>query len=215
MTRLTPKQFFETEGVDDWRVLFTGALAHFRTGSFSAGTALAAAIAELADAADHHPDVDVRYGGITVRLISHDVGGLTERDVDLARQISALARERGAEADPTAVQDVQVAVDALVHADVIPFWKAVLGYDDRGDEDLADPHGRNAPFWFQQMDAERPQRNRIHIDVAVPHEVAEGRVAAAVAAGGRIVNDAGAPEWWTLADPEGNEVDVATTHTRG
>lgn len=215
MTRLTPKQFFETEGLEDWRVLFTGALAHFRTGSFSAGTAFAAAIAELADAANHHPDLDVRYAGVTIRLMSHDVDGLTERDVALAREISALARDRGIAADPTAVQDVQIAIDALVHPDVVPFWKAVLGYDQDSDEDLSDPHGRNAQIWFQQMDEPRPQRNRIHVDVCVPHEVAEGRVAAALAAGGRMVNDRGAPEWWTLADAEGNEVDVATTHTRG
>lgn len=215
MTQLTPRQFFETEGLEDWRVLFTGALAHFRTGSFSAGVSLAAAIAELADAANHHPDLDVRYGGVTVRLISHDVHALTDRDVALARRITALARERGVPSDPTAVQDVQVAIDAQVHADVMPFWRAVLGYDAVGEEDLVDPHGRNAPFWFQEMDAPRPQRNRIHVDVAVPHDVAEARVAAAVAAGGRVVNDAGAPEWWTLADAEGNEVDVATTHTRG
>jgi len=215
MTRLTSKEFFETEGLEDWRVLFTGALAYFRTGSFSAGVAFAGAIAELADAANHHPDVDVRYGGMTVRLLSHDVGGLTDRDVALARQISALARERGVPADPTAVQDVQIAIDALVHADVMPFWRAVLGYDEAGEEDLTDPHGRNAPFWFQQMDAPRPQRNRIHVDVCVPYEVAEARVAAALAAGGRLVDDRRAPEWWTLADAEGNEVDVATTHTRG
>jgi 4a-hydroxytetrahydrobiopterin dehydratase len=215
MTRLTPRQFFETDGLADWRVLFTGALAYFRTGSFSAGTAFAAAIAERADAANHHPDVDVRYGGVTVRLISHDVGGLTERDVALAREISALARERGIEPDPTSVQDVQIAVDAQVHADVMPFWKAVLGYDDDGDTDLADPQARNPPIWFQEMDEGRPQRNRIHVDVCVPHEVAEARVAAALAAGGRVVRDSEAPEWWTLADAEGNEVDVATTHTRG
>jgi 4a-hydroxytetrahydrobiopterin dehydratase len=44
----------------------------------------------------------------------------------------------------------------------------------------------------------------------VPHDEAEARVAAAIAAGGRVVNDANAPGWWTLADPEGNEVDVAS-----
>jgi 4a-hydroxytetrahydrobiopterin dehydratase len=67
-----------------------------------------------------------------------------------------------------------------------------------------------APFWFQQIDAPRPQRNRIHIDVYVPHDHAEARLAAALAAGGLVVSDEDAPGWWTLADAEGNEVDLAS-----
>ncbi|GIG20322.1 hypothetical protein Cch01nite_10460 [Cellulomonas chitinilytica] len=212
--RITPAQFHEQDGLDDWRVLFGGAHAHFRTGSFAAGVTLLDAIGELADAADHHPDVDLRYGGVTVRLISHDVGGLSDRDVRLARQISDAARELDIPADPTTVQVVQVAVDALVGPDVVPFWRAVLGYRDDGPEDLVDPLGRGPSFWFQQMDAPRPQRNRIHVDVSVPHDQAQARVAAALAAGGHLVSDAHAPQWWTLADAEGNEVDVATWQGR-
>jgi 4a-hydroxytetrahydrobiopterin dehydratase len=189
-----------------------------RTGSFGAGARLVHAIGQLAGLEDHHPDVDLRYGGVTVRLITitDDYYGLSERDVELARQISAVARELGVAADPSAVQTVQVTIDALVGAEVMPFWRAVLGYQDRGDspEDLIDPHGRGASLWFQQMDAPRPQRNRIHIDVWVPHDQAEARVAAAIAAGGHLVSDEHAPAWWTLADAEGNEVDVATTMSR-
>jgi 4a-hydroxytetrahydrobiopterin dehydratase len=97
------------------------------------------------------------------------------------------------------------------------FWRAVLGYQERGDspeEDLIDPRGRGPSFWFQQMDAPRPQRNRIHIDVWVPPDQGEARVAAAIAAGGRLVTDEHAPSWWVLADPEGNEACVATTRSR-
>jgi len=157
-------------------------------------------------------------GGVVVRLltITHDYYGLSERDVELARQISAVAHQLGVPADPSAVQTVQVTIDALVGTEVMPFWRAVLGYQDRGDspEDLIDPHGRGASFWFQQMDAPRPQRNRIHIDVWVPHDQAEAWIAAAIAAGGHLVSDEHAPAWWTLADAEGNEVDVATTMSR-
>ncbi|HEY0215785.1 MAG TPA: VOC family protein [Cellulomonas sp.] len=78
-----------------------------------------------------------------------------------------------------------------------------------------DWRGRGPAFWFQDMDAPRPQRNRIHLDVWVPHDQAEARVSAALAAGGHLVSDAHAPEWWTLADAEGNAADVATTVTRG
>jgi 4a-hydroxytetrahydrobiopterin dehydratase len=209
--RISSRQFYASAGVEDWRVLFGGswACAHFRTGSFQVGVALVQAVGELAAAANHHPDVDLRPEGVTVRLFTHDVGGLTTRDVELARRISTAARELGAPADPAAVQHVQVAIDALVTAEVRPFWRAVLGYQDAGDDDVVDPHRRGPTFWFQEMDAPRPQRNRIHIDVYVPHDQVEARIAAALAAGGRIVNDAHAPKWWTLADAEGNEADLA------
>ena len=100
---------------------------------------------------------------------------------------------------------------------MLPFWRAVLGYEYRADspeEDLIDPLGRGAPFWFQQIGAPRPQRNRIRIDVWVPPDQAEARLAAAVAAGAHLVSDEHAPDWWTLAAAEGNEVDVATTRGR-
>jgi 4a-hydroxytetrahydrobiopterin dehydratase len=209
--RIRAWQFHESAGVGDWRALWGGewACAHFRTGSFGVGVALVQAIGELAAAADHHPDVDVRPEGVTVRLFTPGVGGLSNRDIELARQISAAARELDAPPDPAAVQHVQVSIDALVPAEVRPFWRAVLGYQEVGDDDLLDPHRRGPSFWFQQMDAPRRQRNRIHIDIYVPHDQAQARIAAALAAGGHLVSDANAPEWWTLADAEGNEADLA------
>lgn len=212
--RITPREFHAADGVEDWRVLFSGACAQFRTGSFATGARLVAAIAELADAADHHPDVDLRYAGVTVRLVTHEVDGLSERDVDLARQISAAARGLGVPADPAAVQDVQVAIDALVGRDVLPFWRAVLGYREEGGDHLVDPLARGPSLFVQEMDEPRPQRNRVHVDVSVPHDEAEARVAAAIAAGGRLVTDRYAPAWWTLADAEDNEVDLATWRGR-
>jgi 4a-hydroxytetrahydrobiopterin dehydratase len=94
-----------------------GACTYFRTGSFAAGARLVHGINELAGLDDDHPDVDLRSDGLTVRLItiSDDYYGLSERDVELARQISAVARELGIPADPSAVQTVQVTIDALVH----------------------------------------------------------------------------------------------------
>jgi len=204
--RISPRQFHEA----DWRIVRDNASTHFRTGSFEAGVALVDAIGRLADAANHHPDVDLRSDGVTVRLRSSADGRLSERDLALARQISAVAREQGMPVDLTGLQTVQVAIDALVIPDVMPFWRAVLGYQEVGDEDLEDPDFQGPPFWFQQMDAPRPQRNRIHIDLYVPHDQAEARVAAAIAAGGHLVSDENAPGWWTLADAEGNEVDVAS-----
>jgi 4a-hydroxytetrahydrobiopterin dehydratase len=153
--------------------------------------------------------MDLRSKGVTVRLRCDNEGRFSEDDLALARQISTAARDLGASVDLTGLQRVQVAIDALVIPEVIPFWRAVLGYQARGEEDVEDDHNQGPPFWFQQMDAPRPQRNRIHIDVYVPHDQAEARVAAALAAGGHIVRD-NAPEYRTLADAEGNEVDVAS-----
>ncbi|WP_394770381.1 VOC family protein [Lacisediminihabitans sp.] len=208
-TRISPRQFHASEGVEDWRVLFDGAKTFFAAGSFARGVELVEVIGRLADSANHHPDVDLRYSGVTVTLFTHEVGDISERDVALAQQISLAARAIGIAADPSRVQTVQVSIDALDIAEVLPFWRAVLGYDTFGDEDVVDPLARGPWVTFQQMDEPRPQRNRIHLDVSVPRDQAEARIAAALAAGGHVVTSAFAPHWWTLADSEGNEVDVA------
>ena len=168
------------------------------------------AIGRLVDAADRHPDVDLRYDGVSVGLTTRDVDGLSERDVTLARQISAAARDLEVPADPSAVQVVEVAIQALAGSEVQPFWRTVLGYTERGPYDLVDSHGCGPTIGLQPMDAPRPQRNRIHVDISVPHDQAKARVAAAIAAGGHLVTDQYAPAWWVLADAEGNEACVAT-----
>ncbi|SCF74756.1 VOC family protein [Streptomyces sp. Ncost-T10-10d] len=210
--RIRPQQFHETVGVEDWRVVGEGACAYFRTGSFAVGAQFVQAISGIPGIEDDHPDVDVRQEGVIVRLITvtDDYYGMTERHIELARQISAVARTLDMLADPSVVQTVQVTIDALAAPDVVAFWRALLGYQDRANsgEDLIDPRRRGAPFYFQQMDAPRPQRNRVHVDVWVPYDQAEARIAAALAAGGRLVNDADAPSNWVLADPEGNEACV-------
>jgi 4a-hydroxytetrahydrobiopterin dehydratase len=211
--QITPRQFHEAEGVDDWRVLFVGAYAHFSSGSFAEGLALVNAIGALAEAANHHPDIDLRYTGVTVHLVSHDVGNLSRRDVRLAQQISAAARDLGIAAEPAGVQDMRLTID-FGGPQVRPFWQAVLGYREVGDEDLVDPQSRGPSLWFQPMDKPPTERNGVHVNLSVPHDQAEARIAAAVAAGGRVVSDRHAPTSWTLADPAGTEVDIATWQNR-
>ena len=208
-------EFHAAPGTSDWRVVFGGARTRFRTGSFAQGLALVDEIGRLAEAADHHPDIDLRYGLVEVRLISHDVGGLSRRDISLAEKISAAAASLGLVARPAEVQTVQIALDATDEGRVRPFWEAVFGYPSRDDGVLADPAGRLPNLWFQPMAEPRTERNRFHLDIAVPIDQGEARVHAALAAGGRLVSDANAPQWWTLADPEGNEVDIATMLGRG
>ena len=94
----------------------------------------------------------------------------------------------------------------------------MLGYEPRRDSpdaDLVDPHNRGPAFWFEQMNEPRGDGGgSIHVAIWVPYEQAQARIAAALAAGGRIVRDEFAPSWWTLADPAGNEADIATTKGR-
>ena len=212
--KLTMRQVSGSEGLDDWRVLLRTLQASFNTGSMAKGVELVARIGAAADEANHHPDLTITYPRVHVLLTTHDADGLTTRDVDLARAISSLAAELGISAEPTAVTQLEIAIDALDIPAVKPFWEAVLGYKPTGDDECVDAYGRGPAFWFQQMDAPRPQRNRIHIDVTVPHDVAEQRIAAALAAGGTLVSDAAAPAFWVLADPEGNEACVCTWQAR-
>jgi 4a-hydroxytetrahydrobiopterin dehydratase len=143
---------------------------------------------------------------------------MSRRHVELARQISEVARGLGLSADPSAVQSLLVIPGATVTAAVKPFWRAVLGYEprrDSPDEDLVDPRRRAPAFWFEHMDQPRSDGGgAIHVAIWVPYEQAEARIAAALAAGGRMVRDEFAPAWWTLADAAGNEADIATTQSR-
>jgi 4a-hydroxytetrahydrobiopterin dehydratase len=118
-----------------------------------------------------------------------------------------------------AAQVLEIGIDALDAGAVRPFWRAVLGYvDEPGGsgawDGLVDPLGQGPAVWFQQMDAPRPQRNRIHFDVSVPHDEAGPRIQAALAAGGILLNDTEAPAFWVLADAEGNEACITTWQGR-
>ncbi|QOR69577.1 4a-hydroxytetrahydrobiopterin dehydratase [Ruania alkalisoli] len=216
MRTLSAEQVAAHDGLEDWRVVKTTLQTSYATGSFAAGARLVGRISQIADELNHHPDVTVRYPSVLVTTTSHDVGGLTERDITLARRISELARSEGVSADPSVCSALEIAIDVLDRDAVLPFWRAVLGYgnDPNATDRLGDPGGRHPEVWFQQMDAPRPQRNRIHIDVCVPQDVAEARIQAALEAGGVLLSDSRAPAFWVLADPEGNEACVCTSFGR-
>jgi 4a-hydroxytetrahydrobiopterin dehydratase len=93
--RITAEEFLGSPGVEDWTVEGDKARASFRTRVFDVGVTLINRIGILADGANHHPDVDLRYASVTVYLTTHDAGGLTMKDVALARDISAAARDLG------------------------------------------------------------------------------------------------------------------------
>jgi 4a-hydroxytetrahydrobiopterin dehydratase len=205
-----------------WRFV----LCEFRTQVLTGSLPLAADVAARAAAvagAQGHLRMDVR--GDRVLMALQTEGWVTPHDVELARQISTVAEEfrlttqpglGGAGGAGRSVQVLEIGIDATDIASIRPFWKAVLGYADEpgAGNGLVDPSGQGPAIWFQQMDAPRPQRNRIHFDVSVPHDEAHQRLQATVAAGGKLVYDAKAPAFWVLADPEGNEACVTTWQGR-
>jgi 4a-hydroxytetrahydrobiopterin dehydratase len=214
---ITPRLFRASPGVDDWRVVGDGANAFYRTAGFDLAARLIGAIAAEQSLAARPPAIDLRADGVTLRLVTTEDGyfGLTRRDADAAARISTVARDLGVAADPSAIQAITIIPGAADVAAVQPFWRAILGYEgrpDTPDEDLIDPRGRGPSLWLETMETPRAEGGgAIHVCVWVPREQAEERVAAALAAGGRLVRDASAPSWWTLADRAGNEADIATT----
>ncbi len=211
MAQLTSTVILDA-GLDDWRMLASALHARFRTGDFATGVTVLTAVADAAEQADHHPDVDLRYTYVDVALVSHDVSRVTRRDLSLARRISDIAGEHGIRSDPSALSELELALDT---ADLLaqgPFWAALLTGDRRSvrGNDVVDPGARVPLLWFQDTDAHDTPRQRFHIDLWVPHDVAAQRIAAAVDAGGRVVSDEAAPSFVVLADPEGNRACVCT-----
>lgn len=200
-----------------WRLL----LGELRTAvsvlSLAEGARVAGAVSTaLAGDADGHLRVDLRADRVELGLQTRDRALVTGADVELAHRVTA-ALDRPLEpggAHP--VQALEIAVDALDIPAVLPFWAAVLDLVPQPGDDqaLVDPAGVLPTVWFQQMDAPREQRNRIHLDITVAHDEAEARVAAALAAGGRLLSAEMARSFWVLADVEGNEVCVCTWQDR-
>jgi 4a-hydroxytetrahydrobiopterin dehydratase len=211
---VTPTEFAALDGLDDWRFVFGAVHAEYALPSFPAAAELVSAITDAAEAAVHHPDIGVRYPGIvSVTLTTHATGGLTTLDVDVARAISELASAAGATSDSSQAQAFELAIDTMDADRIRPFWAAVLAYDDV-DGFLVDPRRTGPSVWFQQMDEARTERNRLHVDISVPHDVAEQRIEAALAAGGSLVSDARARAFWILADADGNEACICTWQDR-
>jgi 4a-hydroxytetrahydrobiopterin dehydratase len=206
-------QEIHDEGLDGWRKVLDRLTVRFETGDFNTGAALVTKIAEIADVANHHPDVDLRYPHVTVSLKSHDVNAITPRDIRLARQISELAAAAGLSASAHAPDVIELALDTPDHETIRPFWAAILGYQE-GDDEVTDSAARLPSVWFQETDSEAPDRQRWHLDVSVPHDVAQERIQAAIEAGGTLVSDSRAPAFWVLADAEGNQACICTWESR-
>lgn len=217
--RFTP-QGVEEQGLSDWRQVLGGIRARFRTGDFATGLALVQRIGEAAEAANHHPDVRLSYGEVIIDLSSHDVGGITSRDIDLARQISGFAAEAGAPADVAGLTQLEIGLDTDRSAEHAAYYAALLGGEVANGEPY-DPSGQVPTIWWQGSGEEGPAlpaaevEQRWHFDVWVPVDEGARRVQAAIDAGGRLVSDAAAPSYWVLEDAEGNRSCVCTVANRG
>jgi 4a-hydroxytetrahydrobiopterin dehydratase len=197
--------FLAAEGVDDWVVLHGGATAVFRVGSLSDGARLAEAIAKAPGIAGGGVLLTLADTRVTVRL-TRDIWNLEPRHVQFARAVSAVAREHGAVPDRAAVQEVQVAIAAKRDAIDVGFWRTVLGDILMAADNAVDPLGHGSTVWMQELDEAKSLRHAMHIDLSVAREHVKARLEAAVAAGGRIVDESHAPSHWTLADRAGNRV---------
>lgn len=228
MDMLTGEQITEAE-LTDWRKLGQGLHARYATGGFGAGARFVAAVGDAGDAVGHHPRVTIGDGYVDVRLISDDavyrddkdaehiVEWVTRRDLDLARRITEIAAEQAIAADPASITAIELALDTAQAATIAPVWAALLtgSTEARGrgtiGDDVRDATGRVPILWFQDTDEHVTPRQRFHIDVWVAPECAEQRIAAAVAAGGIVVDDSQAPSFTVIADQDGNKACVCTS----
>jgi 4a-hydroxytetrahydrobiopterin dehydratase len=201
--------FLHADGVDDWVVLHGGAAAVFRVGSLTEAAGLAAAVADLPGIDGSGALLTLSAERLTVRL-TRGVFRLEERHVELARAVSEAARSHGAVADREAVHEVALAIAAKPDAVDVGFWRAVLGYAPLAEDNAVDPLGHGSTVWMQDLDPDKPLRHAMHVDVSLAREQAEARVAAALAAGGSVVDDSEAPSNWILSDRAGNKVCVAS-----
>jgi 4a-hydroxytetrahydrobiopterin dehydratase len=224
-SRLSRQEISEAVGDLGWRLILGELVTQVRTESLAQAASVAASVSSGLDAGDHLR-IDLRPDRLYLSVTTLAESYVTPTDIELARKITPLVSSLGLTTDGgledesfRSVQRLELAIDALDIPTIRPFWRAVMGYtDERGDDapDVAvvDPAGQGPAIWFQQMDAPRPQRNRIHFDITVPHDEALRRMDAAIAAGGKLLSDDYAPAFWVLADHEGNEICICTWQAR-
>lgn len=222
MDMLRGEQIAEAD-LTEWRKLAQGLHARYLTDGFSAGARFATAVGQAGDAMGHHPRVVIGAGHVDLELVTaeaiyreddgteHVVEWVTRQDVDLARRITEVAADLGLTADPAGVSEMELGLDTGAPGTVAPVWAALLTGDaesqGRGSpsDEVRDATGRVPNLWFDD-DAADPAApgQRFHVEVYVAPEVAEQRIAAAVAAGGTVVDDSNAPGLTVVADQDGN-----------
>lgn len=211
--RLTRAEISHEIGGTGWRLVLGALRVRVPASSVAHAAELAQRIiAACGDSADDALELDVRPDSVLVALRSREARWITPRELDLALDLADLGLGLTQDGART-TQALEIGIDALDIDAVRPFWRAILGYVEI-DGDLYDPDGQGPPVWFQQMDAPRPQRNRIHLDVSIPHDELPYRMRAAMEAGGTVTYDEQAPAFYVMTDAEGNEACLTTWRGR-
>jgi 4a-hydroxytetrahydrobiopterin dehydratase len=204
----------------DWRKLAQGLHARYLVDDFGAAVRFVAAIGEAGDTAGHHPRVTIGRGHVDLELVTEDaiyrddegtehvVEWPTQQDVDLARRITEIATDHQLAPDAASVSEVELGLDTAASATIAPVWAALLtgSADSQGrgspSDEVRDATVRVPNLWFGE---DAPEGQRFHVEVYVAPEVVEQRVAAAVAAGGIVVDDTQSPGLTVIADQDGNK----------
>jgi hypothetical protein len=207
---ISAAEFHRSPGVGDWRVTGTGPQAVFTATSLPDAATLMAPIVAAAERFGILPDIDVRPEGVVVRVPNRGPEGIPRAAAEFAAAVSVAAVELQLAADPSLAQSVGIYVAQYSRADVRPFFAAALGYEPFGDTDAVDPMRCGPQLAFNPITGDTPARGRTHFDVFVSADHAQARVDAALAAGGRLVDDTQAPAWWSLASPDNHGVDIAS-----
>jgi len=221
MDMLRGEQIAEAK-LTDWRKLAQGLHARFLIDDFGAGARFVAAVGEAGATLGHHPRVSMGKDYVDLKLSTDDaiyrdddgteyvVEWPTQQDVDLARMITEIAAEHTLKADPASVSVVELGLDTAESATIAPVWAALLtgdaeaqGRGTPGDE-IRDATGRTPNLWFGDPAEGDAPPQRFHVEVYVAAEVAEQRIAAAVAAGGTVVDGSQSPSLTVIADQDGN-----------
>lgn len=217
MTHVTPAE--AQEQLPGWTVVDGRLEMSVRAKDFEGAIEFVNRFADIAEAMDHHPDFEIRYNTIRMRVVSHDVGGLTDRDTKFAEELDKLIDELELKRQPKKISRTQLVIVSPDVDAVLPFWKAVFDFKEGGGDDepviLVDRSDVLPPIQFQQRsDATVPADDTdpsggpasMQVEVFVPAELAKDRAEAAIAAGGKLLSDADAPQLWALADLDGNQV---------
>lgn len=213
MEKLSNRQILDAN-LADWRKLAQALHARYSVPDDVSAAAFVAALAQVAEADGHHAEVRLTHRAIDVSLCTREDGlWVTRKDIDMAGKISEIARQEGLRPEPAAVTQLEIALDTAHEDSIAPFWSVLLtgSPGNKTHDSVFDPGGRVPALWFQETEDHRAPRQRWHFDLWLAPEVADERIAAAVSAGGSVVDDSEAPAFTVLADPDGNRVCICTS----
>src|ERR1019366_10041819 len=164
--------------------------ARYSIPNYAAAAAFLTVVAQVAEDDGYPPDLGITHGVIDISLCTHEDGlWVTQKDIDMARRISDIARESGLEPRPSEVTQLEIALDTAQEDRAGPFWSVLLtgSRDNKIYDSVFDPTGRVPGLWFQGTDAHETPRQRWHFDLWLAPDVAGERIAAAGAPGGSLV----------------------------